>query len=96
MGTDVCRTYLDTKRLKDSFGATDGALQLLNQSLHLFDLHLFVIQISIIVRIWVLFHVFNGYRQLYYLLCVGCYFGLVIFQLEIKRIKSEHSMHFIL
>lgn len=74
--------YLHTKRLKDSFGATDGALQLFNQSLHLFDLHLFVIQISIVVGIWVLFHFFNICCQLYYSFCIGRYFGLVIFQLE--------------
>lgn len=59
MEASICRTHLNTKSLEDGFGATNGALQLFNQSLHLFNLHPFVIQIGIVVRIRVLFHSFN-------------------------------------
>lgn len=82
--TTIRRTYLYAQRLKDSGGTSDGELQFFNQSLHLFNLHLCVINVGIIVGIRVLLHFFNFYCQLYYLFCVRCQLGLIVFQLRVN------------
>lgn len=82
VATAMSWTYLFVQIYKDSGGATDVVLQLFNQSLHLFNLHLFLIHVSIIVGIRVLLHFFNFCCQLYYLFCILCHLGLVVFHLK--------------
>lgn len=75
-------TYLYAQRLEDSGGASDGELQLFNQSLHLFDLHLHLVHINISVGIGVLLHFFYFCCQLYYLFSICCQLGLIVVQLK--------------
>lgn len=88
----IDRTHLHMHRLKDSGGATNGELQLFNQSLHLFNLHFDLLQVGIIVRIGLLLHDFDFRRQLYYLFCVRCQLGLIVFQLEQSQIFFTHVL----
>lgn len=80
--TAISRSYLYTQRTENSGGAIDGELELFNQSLHLFNLHLHLIHVVIIVGIRVLLHFFNFCCQLYYLFCIRCQLGLIVFQLK--------------
>lgn len=87
-------TYLHMHRLEDSSGATDGELQLFNQSLHLFNLHFHLVGVGVIVGIGVLLHCFNFRHQLYYLLRIRRHLGLVVFQLEQSQIFVRHFLAF--
>lgn len=71
--------YLYTQRLEDSGGDVDGELQLINQSLHLFDLHLYLTHVGLAVIICVLLHFFNLDCQLYYLFRIRRQLGLILF-----------------
>lgn len=71
--------YLYTQRLENSGGDVDGELQLINQSLHLFDLHLYLTYVGLSVIVGVLLHFFNLDCQLYYLFCIRRQLGLILF-----------------